>query len=496
MGTTINTQEFISATQIKAAEKQIDQFASKFDVVAEKIETVSQSFSQIKDVLRNMDWSAAIEEGATKLVNTFGLTLKNQFEKQITSKMETVAKTIVENVDKGFKEIPKLFVSGGKIYEFIGELGMNLSIFVETITGFSIPVGVAMAAVVAAIALVIAGIIELWNTSETFRDNVQNMLDVIGGAFMVAKVMIWDMGLKPLWDSIKEFFGSLYQIYVESGLKDIFETVVTAIGYIGTAVIGSLILAISGLVMFLFNIVQTVLGVLNDILGGVKLFVDKNKEFFDGVKQIFHGLTEFLAGVFSGDWERAWNGVKTILSGVWSAIVGIIKSPINTISVIIELLINGIIGAFNSMKSAINSIKFTVPDWVPLIGGKKFYMRLEMTPTISIPRFAKGGFPNTGELFLARENGIAEMVGRMGTRPAVANNDQIAEGFASAVYPAMHNAVADAMAAVMLAQGAGQAEGTNRPLYINVMLPNHEVLAKAVYQGNESLKRRGLVPAY
>ncbi len=42
-----------------------------------------------------------------------------------------------------------------------------------------------------------------------------------------------------------------------------------------------------------------------------------------------------------------------------------------------------------------------------------------------ISTYAGGGFPNTGEMFIARENGITEMVGRMGNRAAVANNDQI-----------------------------------------------------------------------
>jgi hypothetical protein len=51
--------------------------------------------------------------------------------------------------------------------------------------------------------------------------------------------------------------------------------------------------------------------------------------------------------------------------------------------------------------------------------------------------YATGGFPNTGEAFIARENGIPEMVGRIGNRTAVANNDQIKEGIASAVKEAM-----------------------------------------------------------
>lgn len=51
----------------------------------------------------------------------------------------------------------------------------------------------------------------------------------------------------------------------------------------------------------------------------------------------------------------------------------------------------------------------------------------------SVPGFATGGFPNTGEMFIARENGIPEMVGRIGGQTAVANNDQIVEGIVGGV---------------------------------------------------------------
>ena len=46
--------------------------------------------------------------------------------------------------------------------------------------------------------------------------------------------------------------------------------------------------------------------------------------------------------------------------------------------------------------------------------------------------YASGGFPSSGEIYIARENGISEMVGRIGNRNAVANNQQIEEGIARA----------------------------------------------------------------
>lgn len=62
------------------------------------------------------------------------------------------------------------------------------------------------------------------------------------------------------------------------------------------------------------------------------------------------------------------------------------------------------------------------------------------TPSFGLEWYAKGGFPNMGEMFVARENG-PEMVGRMGRRNAVANNNQIVDGIRAGVYEAMVNAL-------------------------------------------------------
>lgn len=59
----------------------------------------------------------------------------------------------------------------------------------------------------------------------------------------------------------------------------------------------------------------------------------------------------------------------------------------------------------------------------------------------AIHGYASGGFPTTGQLFVARENGIPEMVGKIGNQTAVANNGQIEQGIANAVYKAMSSAI-------------------------------------------------------
>jgi hypothetical protein len=80
------------------------------------------------------------------------------------------------------------------------------------------------------------------------------------------------------------------------------------------------------------------------------------------------------------------------------------------------------------------------------------------TPSFGLDWYAKGGFPNMGEMFVARENG-PEMVGRMGRRNAVANNNQIVDGIRAGVYEAMVNALESF-------SGGGNGQNTEVKIYL------------------------------
>ena len=130
--------------------------------------------------------------------------------------------------------------------------------------------------------------------------------------------------------------------------------------------------------------------------GIVKDFIFKN---IDAVKKIFSGLTEFLAGVFSGDFEKALDGIKKILAGV-----------LNGIITTIEFLINSIINGINFLIGKLNLIHFDVPDWVPLIGGEDVGFNIPLIPKLEIPRLAQGAVIPANREFLAvlgdQKNGV------------------------------------------------------------------------------------------
>lgn len=115
---------------------------------------------------------------------------------------------------------------------------------------------------------------------------------------------------------------------------------------------------------------------------------------WDSIKKVFDGIIDFVRGVFTGDWKRAWEGVKEIFSGVFNALLTIAKAPLN----LLIGLVNGLIDGLNFLIRGINKIGFDVPDWVPLIGGKKFGFNLKEIGKIAY--LAQGGILQAGSAFV------------------------------------------------------------------------------------------------
>ena len=114
----------------------------------------------------------------------------------------------------------------------------------------------------------------------------------------------------------------------------------------------------------------------------------------------------------------------------------------NPITRFVRQMANSIIGLVNGVIDAINDMFHIQFDGLSVMGITlipAFDIRLVDIP--HIPFFEDGGFPNEGQLFIAREAG-AEMVGAMGRRTAVANNDQIVEGISAGVSVANDGVIA------------------------------------------------------
>ena len=156
----------------------------------------------------------------------------------------------------------------------------------------------------------------------------------------------------------------------------------------------------------------------------------------EGLKNTWSNVTAWVSETFNNIKTtilNVFNSLKTGVSNVWSGMWNSIRGFANSILGGVEKMVNGVIRGFNNMINAMNRLSFDVPDWVPVIGGNKFGFNIKTLNEVSIPRLADGGFVSSGQLFMARENGMTEYVGSMGNRAAVANNDQIVSGIASGV---------------------------------------------------------------
>lgn len=145
---------------------------------------------------------------------------------------------------------------------------------------------------------------------------------------------------------------------------------------------------------------------------------------------------------------------------------------------------NGAIKIFNELIDWINSKMYFSWDSFNILGQTIVPAGdIQLFKIPHIPMFKTGGFPETGQLFMARENGINELVGHIGNRPAVANNDQIIEG--------IRQGVTSAMMEVLMAT-SGNSTGDETTIEIPLYIGNEEI-ARATYTGTMSLKRRGII---
>lgn len=115
-------------------------------------------------------------------------------------------------------------------------------------------------------------------------------------------------------------------------------------------------------------------GYISNVFGGI---IANFNNFKNAGMRILNGIVDFITGVFTGNWSRAWQGVTNIFAGIFEGIAAMVKAPLN-----------GMIGLINGFLGGLNNIK--IPKWVPKVGGKSFNIS-------QIPYLAKGGHLINGQ---------------------------------------------------------------------------------------------------
>lgn len=303
----------------------------------------------------------------------------------------------------------------------------------------------ALATPATVIALIAAQLVNLWTGSEKFRKGIERIGEVIQGVFTIVGDVL--EGIFTVLSDIAQGFINLLPDPVKNLIVGAIETIKEWVGKLDIG-FGDLAVTIAG-IAFLFvpggQILGVVLLAFEAITVGIRALGGVADETWENIKtsagnawngikegagQMWEGIKQAFSGF--GSWiAQGWTNFKESFSAGWDQFWQ--KDLPNGLASGINAAISAVESGLNWIISKLNSFSFTTPSWLPLgLGGKKFGLNIPKITLGRVSFFAEGGFPAMGQLFIANEAG-PEMVGQVGRKTAVANNEQITQGIAIAV---------------------------------------------------------------
>lgn len=226
----------------------------------------------------------------------------------------------------------------------------------------------------------------------TIADILSGIMETLGGIIdFITGVFTGDWSLA--WQGVQEIFTGIWNALTGfiSGIWSTIESIFTG--------------AISIIVQFIqtgFNAAKTVI---TTIFGGIKTFISNT---WSGIKSIVIGAVNVLKSYVINGFNYIKSGITgvmntilSIISGIWRGIYNVARTYINYVLSGIQSMVNGIIGGLNSMIRALNHLHFSIPDWVPGLGGKSLGFNLGTISRVSLPRLATGAVLPANQPFLS-----------------------------------------------------------------------------------------------
>ena len=271
----------------------------------------------------------------------------------------------------------------------------------------------------------IAAIYYAYTTNDEFRESVDLLLQTLGEALGTV--------IQPISDIINAIAPIIGEIVTEVAelVAPLITLVANVINFLSES--GGLVPLLLGIVSAIvaWNVAQAINNAL--MLSSPTTWIILGIVAAVGLLVAAIGLAITYWDEIVAAFETGWNWLKeNVFIPIGNFFVDIINNMIGAVEEFVNFFIRGI----NAIINALNKISFDIPDWVPVIGGGKWGFNLRTVPEVSwgrIPRFAEGGLPDRGSLFVAGEAG-AEMVYNMPSgQSGVANIQQIKSAFYQAL---------------------------------------------------------------
>lgn len=375
------------------------------------------------------------------------------------------ANGVIKSVAGGLKTLGGIALTVAGAVMMIGNAfdawtnGVNVQNLTGMLTGLAAVVGglalvagttgAAIGTLVGGVALLVVGIKDWITTGElgasTFWMLEAGIVAVGAGLalltgnwipLVVAAVAGIGLAIYNYWDEIKAFFVGIANWFDENVIQPIVNVFAPIVGWISEFFRGCWIIVQAvwqvASEWFNTNVIQPIVGFFQGVWTDVSAFFTN---LWNDIVAIWTPVAEWfntnVIQPITKFFSTAWESIKNAFQTAFTAIGNFAKSIFNGVIGRVEAMVNRIIGAINGLISGFNR----VVSWAANIIGVN-WSGLSLISTVSLPRLADGGFVDEGQLFIAREAG-AELVGGIGRRTAVANNDQITDGIAQAVFDAL-----------------------------------------------------------
>ena len=285
-----------------------------------------------------------------------------------------------------------------------------------------------------------AAIIPNWNTlSDEVQAVITTILAIVGTALLVVGALLAFSGAAPgMGIGLMLVGAASLGTAIALNWDAIVEALQGPVGLV-TALISGALLALGAILAFSGALPLGIALMVAGAAGLATVIALNWNTIKETIDNVIKGILKILSGAM------LVLGVLLCLSGAGiglglALIFGALKlsntawgTDDNPITNFVKKMVNGIVNIVNKAIDGINEMFHIKFDGLVIMGAEIIpAFDIKMVNIPKIPLMAEGGFPEQGQMFIAREAG-AEMVGNIGRRTAVANNDQIVTGIASGV---------------------------------------------------------------
>lgn len=280
------------------------------------------------------DWIAGLDDGSKKMM--IGMT-----------GILAAAGPLLIFLGKISTGIGSIIKVGSSLISGISGVSGSLSGIGAVLSGLSAPV----LAVIAVIGTLVAAFINLWNTNEEFRNNIIGIWDGIKDKFNEFGQGIVDR-LNALgfdFESFTEAISALWNGFCEL-LAPVFEGVFNQV----SVIIGSVLDAVMGILdifigLFTGNWEQCWNGV-KEVFGAVWELI---KGTFESWAMAFQGIADTVLGWFGTSWEECWTGAKDFFAGIWDGIKEAFASAGDGLKNIWDNIVNAVSSAWETIQNVV-----------------------------------------------------------------------------------------------------------------------------------------------